>query len=157
MIKGEEHSPYLTLCKQVLELDNNPPDFVKKLKGIFDMYDIFICHASEDKDKVAIPLYKELINRDINTFIDCFAINWGDSLVSKINTALKKSKFVIAVISDSSVKKSWPKETKLLPLMVGNGEALLEELPLLADKLFVAFDNNIEDIADKVETLLKKI
>lgn len=48
------------------------------------------------------------------------------------------------------------KETKLLPLMVGNGEALLEELPLLADKLFVAFDNNIEEIADKVETLLKK-
>lgn len=171
MIKGEEHSPYLTLCKQVLDLDSNPPSFIKKLKGVFDMYDIFICHASEDKDKVAIPLYKELINRDINTFIDCFAINWGDSLVSKINTALKKSKFVIAVISDSSVKKSWPmkelnavlsseigsKETKLLPLMVGNGEALLEELPLLADKLFVAFDNNIEEIADKVETLLKKI
>ncbi|EQC03249.1 hypothetical protein K931_16244 [Aeromonas salmonicida subsp. pectinolytica 34mel] len=171
MIKGEEHSPYLTLCKQVLELDNNPPYFVRKLKGIFDMYDIFICHASEDKDKVAIPLYDELIKRDINTFIDCFAIKWGDSLVSKINTALKKSKFVIAVISDSSVKKSWPmkelhavlsseigsEETKLLPLMVGDGEALLKELPLLADKLFVAFDNNIEEIADKVETLLKKI
>lgn len=34
MIKGEEHSPYLTLCKQVLELDNNPPYFVRKLKDI---------------------------------------------------------------------------------------------------------------------------
>ncbi|KFN20299.1 hypothetical protein JM66_05315 [Aeromonas bestiarum] len=171
MIKGEEHSPYLTLCKQVLELDNNPPDFVRKLKGVFDMYDIFICHASEDKDKVAIPLYTELKKRNINVFIDCFAINWGDSLVSKINTALKKSKFVIAVISDISVKKSWPmkelnavlsseigaEDTKLLPLMVGDGEALLKELPLLADKLFVAFDDNIEEIADKVEKLLIKI
>ncbi|MGK4475266.1 toll/interleukin-1 receptor domain-containing protein [Aeromonas molluscorum] len=155
----------LTLCKQVLELDNNPPDFVRKLKGVFDMYDIFICHASEDKDKVAIPLYTELKKRNINVFIDCFAINWGDSLVSKINTALKKSKFVIAVISDISVKKSWPmkelnavlsseigaEDTKLLPLMVGDGEALLKELPLLADKLFVAFDDNIEEIADKVD------
>lgn len=92
----------------------------------------------------------------------------GDSLVSKINTALKKSKYVIAIVSDESVKKSWPmkelntvlaaeissEETKLLPLMVGDGEELLKEIPLLGDKLFVNFNDNIEEIADKVEKLI---
>ncbi|MFA0130809.1 TIR domain-containing anti-phage reverse transcriptase [Vibrio splendidus] len=168
MVKGEEHSPYLTLCKQVLALDNNPPEFVKKLKGVFDMYDIFICHASEDKAEVAIPLYNSLKERDINTFIDCYGLMWGDSLVAKINTALQKSKYVIAIISEDSVKKTWPmkelnavlsaeigsEETKLLPLMVGDGEALLEQLPLLRDKLFVSYDDNIEEIVGKVEALL---
>jgi RNA-directed DNA polymerase len=169
MIKGEEHSPYLTLCKQVLTLDKNPPQFIAKLKGIFDMYDIFICHASEDKEDVAIPLYESLKSRGINVFIDCFEIAWGDSLVSKINTALQKSKFVIAIISESSVKKSWPMKelnavlsseintghTKLLPLMVGDSSDLISKLPLLEDKLFVNFDNNVEEVADKVSTLLR--
>ncbi|MEJ6531908.1 TIR domain-containing protein [Pseudoalteromonas sp. NFXS39] len=168
MVKGEEHSPYLNLCKKVLELDNNPPEFIKKLKGIFDMYDIFICHASENKADVALPLHEELKERGINAFVDCFEINWGDSLVSKINIALQKSKYVIAIISEESVNKSWPmkelnavlsseidsEQTKLLPLMVGDGESLLKKLPLLADKLFVSFDNNVEEIADKVETML---
>lgn len=168
MVKGEEHSPYLTLCKQVLELDSNPPEFVRKLKGVFDMYDIFICHASENKKEVALPLYHALTERKINTFIDCFGIDWGDSLVAKINTALQKSKFVIAIISEESINKSWPmkelnavlsseidsENTKLLPLMVGDGDELLKKIPLLADKLFISFEDNIEQIADKVETKL---
>jgi RNA-directed DNA polymerase len=168
MVKGEEHSPYLTLCKKVLELDKNPPDFIAKLKGVFDMYDIFICHASEDKNEVALPLYESLKMQKINAFIDCFAINWGDSLVSKINTALQKSKYVIAIISENSVKKSWPMKelnavlsaeigsdrTKLLPLMVGDGEALIEKLPLLSDKLFVTYENNIDEIVEKIQLLL---
>ena len=168
MVRGEDHSPYLTLCKKVLELDNNPPAFINKLKGIFEMYDIFICHASEDKESVALPLYQSLKKRNINAFIDCFAINWGDSLVAKINTALQKSKYVIAIISEDSVKKSWPMKelnavlsaeigadnTKLLPLMVGDGDALVSQLPLLADKLFVGYKDNIEEISDKIESLL---
>ncbi|NKC19162.1 TIR domain-containing protein [Pseudoalteromonas sp. S4498] len=170
MVKGEEHSPYLTLCKQVLELDGNPPDFVKKLKGIFNMYDVFICHASEDKEAVATPLYESLTKLGINTFIDSEAIKWGDSLVSKINTALKKSKYVVAVISEESINKSWPmkeinavlsleigeENTKLLPLMVGDGDALLKQLPLLGDKLFESFNNNAEEIARKLAERLQK-
>lgn len=44
--------------------------------------------------------------------------------------------------------------TKLLPLMVGDGDELLKKIPLLADKLFISFEDNIEQIADKVETKL---
>ena len=169
MVKGDEHSPYLNLCKHVLELDSSPPDFVKKLKGIFDMYDVFICHASEDKEEVAIPLYPSLQARKINSFIDCFSIGWGDSLVSKINTALQKSKYVIAIISEDSIKKSWPMKelnavlsgeirsghTKLLPLIVGNEAELLRQLPLVEDKLFIKFEGDFEKITDNVERLLK--
>lgn len=168
MVKGEDHSPYLTLCKRALELDNDPPEFIKKLKGIFDMYDIFIYHASEDKETVAKPLYESLKKRGVISFIDCVAINWGDSLVAKINTALQKSKYVITIILEDSINKAWPmkelnavlsaeigsEQTKLLPLMVGDGDALLKKLPLLADKLFHSYDDNIEEIADKIVDLL---
>jgi len=171
MVKGEEHSPYLTLCKQVLELDVDPPEFVSKLKGVFEMFDIFICHASEDKQQVAIPLYKLLTDNNINAFMDCFEIKWGDSLVAKINTALQKSKFVIAIISENSITKAWPMKeinsvlsleisqnhTKLLPLLVGDEAELLDRLPLLNDKLFETFDNNMGGIVDKVKSLLENV
>ncbi|MCF9126036.1 RNA-directed DNA polymerase [Vibrio parahaemolyticus] len=59
MVKGQEHGPYLNLCRQALELDNNPPKSIAKLKGVFEMFDVFICHASEDKEAIALPLYDE--------------------------------------------------------------------------------------------------
>lgn len=169
MVRGEDHSPYLKLCKQVLELDSNPPPFIKKLKGVFDMYDVFICHASEDKNRVAIPLYHALEEKGIKTFLDCFAIGWGDSLVGKINTALQKSKFVISIISEASIDKSWPMKeihtvlsmeirntkTKLLPLIVGNERTIIEKLPLIADKRYISFKNNVDEIVDEMDKLLK--
>lgn len=168
MVKGEDHSPYLTLCKSVLALESNPPEFIKKLKDLFEMFDVFICHASEDKSEVAVPLSHSLKNQGVKVFIDCFEIGWGDSLVAKINTALKKSKYVIAIISESSVNKSWPMKelnavlsseigsghTKLLPLIVGDHDMLIKEIPLLADKVFETYNDNIEEIADKVKQLL---
>lgn len=169
-IRGEEHSPYLSFCKKILELDASPPPFIRKMKEVLEMYDVFICHASEDKKAVALPLYEALNRQGVKAFIDCFEIRWGDSLVSRINTALKKSKYVIAIISDESVKKSWPmkevhsvlaseidsSETKLLPLIVGDSESLMKELPLLQDKVFQKFENNEDDIADIVKSLLSK-
>lgn len=168
-VKGEEHSPYLALCKQVLELDSTPPNFIGSLKGIFDMYDVFICHASEDKNDVALPLYEALKSRNINAFIDCFGINWGDSIVGRINIALQKSKYVIAIISEDFINKPWPmkelnsilsseitsSQTRLLPVMVGDSDHLLKSIPLLNDKLFKKFDSNMDEIANEVEELLQ--
>ncbi|MBD1389255.1 TIR domain-containing protein [Neiella sp. HB171785] len=169
MIRGEDNSSYLTLCKKILELEPSPPKSIAKLKERFEMYDVFVCHASEDKDDVAIPLHRALEDKGIKAFIDCFEIKWGDSLVAKINTALQKSKYVVAIISQHSVNKAWPmkelnavlsseidsKQTKLLPLIVGDQNALIEELPLLADKLFKVFDDDIDQIASELEMRLK--
>ena len=59
---------------------------------------------SEDKTSIAIPIYEELIKLNISTFIDHVEINWGDSLIQKINSALVKSKYVIAILSANSVR-----------------------------------------------------
>lgn len=167
-IRGEEFSSYLALCRKVLEIDPEPPKFVRKLKDVFNMYDVFICHASEDKENVAIPLHSELDKLGIKSFVDCFEINWGDSLVTKINTALQKARYVVAIISDKSIDKAWPKkeiaavlsqeisssETKLLPLMVGDSVSLIAKLPLLADKLFKEYSDNPQEIAGAVRDLV---
>ncbi|MCV5688614.1 toll/interleukin-1 receptor domain-containing protein, partial [Escherichia coli] len=89
----------------------------------------------------------------VKTFIDKVEIQWGDSIVGKINSALQKSKFVVAIISESSIGKAWPLkelhavlgmeigsgDTKLLPLIVGNEEELLMQLPLIKDKAYLPY------------------
>lgn len=65
MVKGEDYSSYLSLCKKVIALDGLHPANILKLKERFDMYDIFICHASEDKKEVAIPIYNALSEKGL--------------------------------------------------------------------------------------------
>ena len=47
--------------------------------------DIFICHASEDKDGVVSPLSKAFGEHDISCWVDEAEIAWGDSLTGKVN------------------------------------------------------------------------
>ena len=43
-------------------------------------YDVFISHASEDKDSVALPLAAALENAGLSVWIDKFELTLGDSL-----------------------------------------------------------------------------
>ncbi|HEC9537090.1 TPA: TIR domain-containing protein [Salmonella enterica subsp. enterica serovar Poona] len=171
MIRGDDFPLYLKL---MAEMSHHDP--LKTKEGLRAMketetYDVFICHASEDKTSIAIPIYEELTKLKISTFIDHVEINWGDSLIQKINSALVKSKYVIAILSANSVDKHWPKkelhsvltreiaegEVKLLTLVKEADEAIVAaSLPLLSDKLYITYKDNPAEIADKVRALLNK-
>ena len=70
-------------------------------------YDVFISHASEDKEGFVNEFKDELERRGVNVWIDDIAIGWGDSLRAKIDNGLKTSRFGIVVISRHYIKKGW--------------------------------------------------
>ena len=70
-------------------------------------YDVFISHASEDKESFADALCKELQEAGIKVWYDTLSIAWGDSLRAKIDNGLKKSKYGIVIISRDYIKKGW--------------------------------------------------
>lgn len=86
--------------------DSKPPQHLYKEDGSAE-YDIFISHASEDKDQFADGLYKELSNREIKVWYDTVSIQWGDSLRAKIDEGLKKSLFGIVILSKHYINKGW--------------------------------------------------
>lgn len=150
------------------ELDPNPPSFVREIMKKSESFDIFIGHASEDKDLVARPIFEECNKVGIRAFIDEIHIEWGDSLTEKINHALGKSKYFLAVMSEKSIKKAWPRkelnsavareisgDQKVLPLIVGDYKKILSEFPLLADKLFIQWEGNAIEIVDEIKKLKK--
>lgn len=62
-------------------------------------HDVFISHASEDKDDVARPLAHALRRRGLSVWYDEFELKMGDSLRQKIDRGLAASRFGVIVFS----------------------------------------------------------
>jgi len=90
-------------------------------------YDVFICHASEDKEAFVDPFNAELESKGITAFYDKISIAWGESVVRKINEGLAHSKVGVIVISDDFMKKEWPNTEidTLINLMINDKKRLL--------------------------------
>lgn len=168
MVRGSDDDLYLKLCLKAAALDNDPPKFIQRTELVHEKFDVFISHASEDKETVVRPIYEALQKAGINSFLDEVNMEWGDSLTEKINHALGQSKFVLAVLSKDSVGKKWPmkelnsalarelaEKQKILPLIVGSPD--LAPLSLLEDKIYLEWDDNAEKIAEKLKAQLTKI
>lgn len=70
-------------------------------------YDVFISHASEDKQTFVEPLTKALQDAGIKTWYDADEIGWGESIRQSIDRGLSNSRFCIVVLSSDFFKKYW--------------------------------------------------
>ena len=134
-------------------------------------YDVFISHASEDKDSVVRPLAFALKNKGVNVWYDEFELKIGDSLRRKIDQGLSKSKFGIVVISRSFIKKGWTNyeldglmtkaisgQQILLPIWHDiTKQEVIDYSPSLADKVARnTSQETVEEIAEEIAELIVK-
>ena len=134
-------------------------------------YDVFISHASEDKDEVVRPLANALKERGVTVWYDEFEMRIGDSLRRKIDKGLANSRFGIAVISRDFIKKGWTNyeldgimtravsgEQIMLPIWHNiTKQEVMDYSPSLADK--VARNtavNTVEEIAEEICELIQR-
>ena len=73
-----------------------------------EQWDVFICHASEDKRSFVQPLADALKKAGLKVWYDRFELKLGDSLREKIDQGLAKSQYGIVVASKAFFKKRWP-------------------------------------------------
>lgn len=71
-------------------------------------WDVFISHASEDKEEFVRPLVNALQARGLSVWFDEFTLKVGDSLRRSIDQGLAHSEFGIVVISRNFLQKEWP-------------------------------------------------
>jgi hypothetical protein len=112
-------------------------------------YDVFISHASEDKDEVVRPLAIALQAEGLSVWYDEFEMKIGDSLRRKIDKGLANSRFGIVVLSKDFIKKGWTNyeldgiitkvvsgEQIILPIWHNiTKQEVIDFSPSLADKL----------------------
>jgi small-conductance mechanosensitive channel len=70
-------------------------------------YDLFISHASEDKEEFVRPLAETLEGMGIKVWYDEFTLKIGDSLRKSIDLGLVKSKYGTVILSPSFCSKNW--------------------------------------------------
>jgi len=76
-----------------------------------DSLHVFISHASEDKNRFALPLAELLLANGISAWIDLWELRGGDSLPEMIlNQGVGHSDVVIIGLSKISVEKPWVRE-----------------------------------------------
>lgn len=90
-------------------------------------YDVFISHASEDKESFVNDLVEELTKLGVKVWYDKLCIIWGDSLRSKIDEGLRNSKYGIAILSEAYIKKGWTQYELegLFNIEMTNGKTIL--------------------------------
>ncbi|MCT7614877.1 DUF1883 domain-containing protein [Aliarcobacter butzleri] len=147
-------------------INNIPPEIL----GSEEHYDIFISHASEDKDKIVRPLANALIAEGLSVWYDEFSLKIGDSLRRKIDQGLSKSKVGLVVLSPSFISKGWTNyeldgiitkavsgEQILLPIWHQiTKQEVMDYSPTLADKLARSTAmHTVEEIAKEISDLLK--
>lgn len=133
-------------------------------------FDVFISHASEDKDAIVRPLAEVLTERGLVVWYDEFTLRIGDSLRRKIDAGIARSRFGIVVLSQAFFAKSWPQyELDGLVTMAVSGRQVLLPLwhevskdqvvsfsPSLADKVALrTADSTIVEIADEIAAVVR--
>lgn len=86
--------------QELIKIDTNTTSLDKQ-------YDVFISHASEDKDNFVEPLARALQEAGINTWYDSDQIRWGQSIRQSIDKGLINSRFCLIILSQSFLKKYW--------------------------------------------------
>jgi len=71
-------------------------------------FDVFVSHASEDKDEFVRDFVKCLQENGLNVWYDEFTLRVGDSLRRSIDNGLRNSRYGIVVLSEAFFSKEWP-------------------------------------------------
>jgi hypothetical protein len=140
------------------------------LPGDISEYDLFISHASEDKDAFVRPLAHAVRDREVSVWYDEFALRVGDSLRRKIDLGISKSRFGLVVLSEHFFAKGWPQyeldglvtmsnggDQVILPIWHGITRAeVMAHSPSLADKVALpTSEYTIDEIADEIAAVIR--
>lgn len=133
-------------------------------------WEVFVSHATEDKEEVVRPLVKELESRSVRVWYDEFELRIGDSLRRKIDTGLARSRFGVVVLSRSFFAKNWSQyeldglvtremtgEQVILPLWHDITKAeLIQYSPSLADKVARSTTEwTLAEIVQEIASIIK--
>lgn len=138
----------------------------KDATNLSEKWDVFICHASEDKETFVRPLAVALRSLGVSVWYDEFSLQLGDSISRSIDKGIANSKHGLVVVSVAFLSKRWPEhelqglvhreiseDTVIVPVWLGVEDRDVAEFsPSLADKLaiVITYDSDMVDIALRI-------
>ena len=138
-------------------------------EGVAYEWDVFVCHATEDKEAFVDGLVKALTAANIKVWYDAMELRVGDSLRRSIEKGLARSRYGVVVLSPRFFEKDWPQRELdgLAALEVDGRKVVLpvwHELgvadvrrrsPVLADRLAIISERGIEAAVTEILKVLE--
>lgn len=132
-------------------------------------WDVFISHASEDKEAFVRLLAEALQKEKVRVWYDEFTLTVGDSLRRSIDRGLAGSRYGIVVISPDFLRKEWPQKELdglfalevdgrkvILPVWHNiDAEILRRSSPLLADRYATCSTKGIDGVVKDLTMAMK--
>ena len=134
------------------------------------VFDVFISHASEDKEEAVRPLATALRDAGLSVWYDEFELRMGDSLRRKIDKGLANSRFGVVVLSRAFFGRGWPEyeldglvtrtvsgEQVLLPVWHNvTKREVMDYSPSLADRVARSTaTHTVEEIAAEIVDVIR--
>ena len=133
-------------------------------------WDVFICHATEDKELFVEELAAQLKNNDVKVWYDDFVLRIGDSVGQKIDNGLLKSHYGVVVLSPNFFKKAWPRkeleglmnkersgEKVILPVWLNlDYDAVFRQSPMLAGRVAAEAKDGMPKVVSELLRVIKR-
>jgi len=162
---GWRHFDALDAIAQAVSIQKAPA--VAESQGKLS-WDVFISHASEDKETFAKPLADALSARGVTVWFDTFTLSIGDSLRGSIDRGLRGSRYGVVILSEFFFQKHWPQveldalvareslDVKvILPVWHGiDQRGVCSYSPLLAGRLAVSSSKGVEHVAEELTKVI---
>jgi len=153
----------------LLETLKNPEE-CPEIKDQEYSKDVFLSHVSEDKKEIVRPFARLLEARGISYWIDEAEIKWGDGLTKSINRGLRESQYIICFLSKHFLERGWPEaeigsmlseqfsdgKKRVLPIIVSEEKAVLEEWPLLKNIKYQLWNVGKDKIVEELMGVLNR-
>lgn len=132
-------------------------------------YDAFLSFANQDKYSIAVPLVEALEIREKRIWCSAVELTLGDSIAEEVNKAISLSRYGIIILSPNYFK-AWPinelnalfakythqNSKVILPIWHEiQYEEVLNQVPLIADKLAISSNEGIDVVAEALVRAMK--
>jgi CheY-like chemotaxis protein len=132
-------------------------------------WDLFISHASEDKESFVRPLASALMQKGLKVWYDEHTLQVGDSIRRSIERGLKYSKYGLVIISPDFLEKEWPQKEldylfaaetdlgyKILPVWHNiTFPEVRDKLPLISDRFATRSSLGIDRVVSDIIRSIK--
>lgn len=133
-------------------------------------FDIFVSHASEDKDAFVRPLVHALETEHLAVWFDEGELLPGASVVQSVEHGLSRSRFAVVVLSPAFFQKNWPRAelNALASRELATGESVLLPIwldvdvddvrgysPLLSDRYAIVANRGMTYTIDKILNVVR--